>query len=331
MYKVTLNNGVEFNCNSDTTVFDAAKNSGIVLDHSCLRARCRSCIVHMRIGETIDKLDDMVLSSQEKADNWILTCNAIPKTDLVLDATGVERVNFFQKKIVPAKISSIKRIGQTVVEVVLRLPPNSNFRYVSGQYVIISKGQLSRSYSLANAWDNKGFVTFFIRKFKNGLMSNYWFDEAKVDDLVRLEGPLGSFVLRDSSVSNVIFLATGTGIGPIKAILESILTMGKDFTDKKYWLFIGAREESEIIWSPGSYLADKLNLKYVPVMSKGSTDWSGERGYVQDAVINLKVSLSDSHVYACGSELMIQSAMKTLLKNGLKREHFFSDAFLVSN
>jgi CDP-4-dehydro-6-deoxyglucose reductase len=330
MYQITLKNGVKFQCDSSTTIFEAAKNSGIILEHSCLKARCRSCAVQIETGETKDKLDDLVLSNEEKAENWILSCNAVPISDLILDTEDLSGIQIFQKKIIPAKINSIEKINNSVIEVSLRLSPNSNFAYNAGQYVNISKGQIIRSYSIANAYNENELITFLIKKYENGLMSNYWFDEAQVNDLLRIEGPSGSFFLRETNVENIIFLATGTGIAPIKAILEYISRSKKQFLNKNFWLFVGARFDEDLFWSPNQ-LKDKLNINYIPVLSKGSKDWNGERGYVQDVVTKLNISLADSHVYACGSSSMIESAKIILIENGLNKNHFFSDAFVATS
>ena len=330
MYKITLKNGKSFICDFNSTIFEAAKNSGIILEHSCLSARCRSCAVQIESGTTIDKIDDLVLSKEEKLNKWILSCNTIPNSDLVLDVEDLGEVKIFEKKILPAKIHSINKLNDCVIEVTLRFPPNSNFVYNSGQYVNIISDQIKRSYSIANSYQENEMLTFFIKKYDNGLMSNYWFEIAKENDLLRVEGPLGSFFLRENEQENIIFLATGTGVAPIKAILENLSKTAKQFTNKNLWLFVGARYENDLFWNP-SKLSPINNLKYIPVLSRASNEWEGEKGYVQDIVIKHRISLEKSQVYACGSNNMIEAAKKTLIEKGLNKKHFFSDAFVQSN
>jgi CDP-4-dehydro-6-deoxyglucose reductase len=330
MFNIKLKNGKSFNCDSNTTVFEAAKNNGNILEHSCLTARCRSCAVQVESGNTIDKLDDLVLSTQEKSNRWILSCNSIPTSDLVLDIEDLGDIKVFEKKIIPAKIQAINKLNDTVIEVSLRLPPNSNFGYNSGQYVNITKGSIKRSYSVANAYRESGLLTFLIKKYENGQMSNYWFKEAKENDLLRIEGPIGSFFLRESEVENIIFLATGTGVAPIKAILESITEAPKKLSNKKIWIFSGARNENDIFWNPNEII-EIPNLKYIPVMSRASKDWKGEKGYVQDILIKQNIPLVNAQVYACGSNNMIESAKKILIEKGLNKKNFFSDAFVATN
>jgi CDP-4-dehydro-6-deoxyglucose reductase, E3 len=330
MFQITLKNGKAFSCDANETIFEAAKKNGIILEHSCLLARCRSCAMQIESGTKYDKLDDLVLSADEKSNNWALSCNSIPTSDLVLDLEDLAGINIFEKKIIPAKIHAINELNDSVVEVSIRLPPNSNFAYNSGQYVNISKGDIKRSYSIANSYEQNAMLTFFIKKYEYGLMSNYWFGVAKVNDLLRVEGPLGSFFLRENEQENIIFLATGTGVAPIKAILEKLSKSTNQFTNKNLWFFVGARYENDLIWNP-SELSSINNLKYVPVLSKASNVWEGEKGYVQDIVIKHNIPLTKAQVYACGSNNMIESAKKLLVDNGLNKTHFFSDAFVQSN
>jgi CDP-4-dehydro-6-deoxyglucose reductase len=330
VFNIKLKNSKSFTCDSNTTIFEAAKNNGIILEHSCLTARCRSCAVQVESGTTIDKLDDLVLSTEEKSSNWILTCNTMPTSDLVLDIEDLGEIQIFEKKIVPAKIQAIHKLNDTVVEVILRLPPNSNFGYNSGQYINIIKGNIKRSYSIANAYKENGTLRFFIKKYENGQMSNYWFQEAKENDLLRIEGPIGSFFLRESEYDNIVFLATGTGIAPIKAIIESINFSDYKYKNKKIWIFNGARFETDLIWNPNQSIKHP-NLIYVPVLSKESENWTGEKGYVQEVVLKKEIDLINAQVYACGSNNMIESAKKMLVEKGLNPKNFFSDAFVATN
>lgn len=330
MFHIKLKNGKSFHCDENSTVFEAAKQNGLFLEHSCLAARCRSCVALIESGTTIDKLDDLVLSKEEKLKNWTLTCNAIPRSDLALDVEDLSGIQVSDKKIIPAKINTIKKVNSTIVEVSLRLPPNSNFRYNPGQYVNISKGELKRSYSIANAGHMEDSLTFFIKKYSNGLMSRYWFDQAKVNDLLRIEGPIGSFFYKETEAQNIIFLATGTGIAPIKAILEGLDLKHPNLRNKKFLVFNGAKYESDLFWKPFE-LNDSPNLEYIPVLSRETENWKGEKGYIQEAVIKSGIDLNKSQVYACGSKIMIESAKKLLAENGLNIKNFYSDIFVASN
>jgi CDP-4-dehydro-6-deoxyglucose reductase len=328
MYKIFLKNNKSFWCDKDTTIFEAAKNNNIILEHSCLSARCRSCIVKVVSGSTINKEEELVLTENDKNNNFVLSCNAKPLSDIELDIEDLGEISLFEKKIIPSKINIIEKLTDDILKIVLRIPPNSNFNFNSGQYVNIIKGNLTRSYSIANCSNHNNQLEFFIKKYTNGLMSEYFFKEAKLNDLLRLEGPIGTFFLRDSSFKNIVFLATGTGIAPIKSILEGLDKSHEQYQNKNFWVIVGARYQEDLFWKPNF---KNLNIKYMPVLSRAENDWNGSQGYVQDIVLNQQIDLENSQVYACGSNDMINSAKELFIKNNLKENNFFSDAFVQTN
>jgi CDP-4-dehydro-6-deoxyglucose reductase, E3 len=328
MFTIKLKNNKSFKCDNDSTIFEAAKKNNIVLEHSCLSSRCRSCVVKVLSGKTINTEEELVLTEEDKNENFVLSCNAKPLSDLELDIEDLGEITLFEKKIIPSKISVIEKLTNDVIKVVLRLPPNSNFRFNSGQYVNIIRGNLTRSYSIANSSDHKNQLEFFIKKYTNGLMSAYFFKEAKINDLLRLEGPIGTFFHRDSSFKNIIFLATGTGIAPIKSILEGLDKSHEQYQNKDFWVIVGARYQDDLFWEPN---LKNLHIKYIPVLSRQINNWNGEKGYIQDIVLNQKIDLENSQVYACGSNDMINSAKELFIKNNLKENNFFSDAFVQTN
>lgn len=328
MFIISLKNNKTFSCDKDETIFEAAKKSNIVLEHSCLSSRCRSCVVKVLTGKTINKEEELVLTEEDKNANFVLSCNAKPLSDLELDIEDLGDITLFEKKIIPSKISSIEKLTHDVLKIVLRLPPNSNFNFNSGQYVNIIKGDLTRSYSIANSSDHKNQLQFFIKSYENGLMSEYFFKEAKINDLLRLEGPIGTFFLRDSNFKNIIFLATGTGIAPINGILEGLDKSYEQYQNRIFWVIIGVRYQEDLFWKP---IFENLNIKYIPVLSRQINDWNGAKGYVQDIVLKQQIDLENTQVYACGSNDMINSAKELFFKNNLKENNFFSDAFVQTN
>lgn len=329
MFKITLSNNKSFDCLENSTILDSARLAGIVLEHSCLSARCRSCVVKIVKGHTENIQEELVLSENEKKENYVLSCNAKPTSDLVLDIEDLGDVTFYKKKIVPSKIDAIENLAKDVIKVTLRLPPTANFNFISGQYVNLIKGDINRSYSIANESRENSKLTFYIKKYENGLMSNYWFNKAKVNDLIRVEGPLGAFFYRKSNQSEIIFLATGTGVAPIKAIIEDLESSEADYSNKNFLAIVGGRNKEDLFWTPE--IKGNIKFKYIPVLSRPEDDWEGAKGYVQNILLEEKIDLSKAQVYACGSNDMIQSAREILTQNLLPENQFYSDAFVCTN
>lgn len=325
---VTLNNGKTFNTESEQTLLEAAAAAELVLEHSCRTGRCGVCKVKVIAGSTNVIKNQEALTEQEIKEGYILTCCRAAETAVELDTEDLGELGKLKVKTIPCRIDQLTKLSHDVIEVVLRTPPASRLEYLPGQYIdVIGKEGLRRSYSVANAPKASGKITLQIRKVENGVMSHYWFNEAQANDLLRLEGPLGTFCLRKANVKNLVLLATGTGIAPIKAILEQLEINPELQTFSDIYLYWGGRYTDDLYWQPEF---PKLPLHFVPVLSR-STDWQGRKGYIQTAVTEDGINLNNAVVYACGSEAMINSAKHHLMVAGLPAKNFYSDAFVSSN
>ena len=309
----------------DKTILDAALQTGLVFEYSCKSGQCGVCKTTLLEGEVVELQPQIALSDADKNNHKILTCCCAPKTDILIDAEDLSALHGIETKTLPARINAIKQHTTEIIEVTLRLPPTANFKFLEGQYLDILWNSLRRSYSIASTANQKE-VTLLIKRFENGKMSDYWFNQAKENDLLRIEGPKGTFFLRDSSMP-LIFLATGTGIAPIISVLES-LDANEEFKQKQsitvYW---GNRYPEEFIWQPRF---KKLDVTFVKVCSKPDQDWLEDVGYVQDIALEKQLNIVGSAVYACGSNAMIQSSKAKFIKAGLPENQFYSDAFVQS-
>lgn len=328
-YSIELKNNTKFRCKDSETILSAAESAGITLEHSCLTGRCRSCRVQIIDGKVNPEKEETVLTDQEKADGFTLACNSKPLSNLKLNIEDLGDVVLVKKKTFPCKVRSLEKITSNVIKVILRLPPTADFSFLAGQYVNIIKGNIKRSYSLASYTSNNSTLEFFIKNYKGGQMSQYWFEEAKINDLLRLEGPLGTFFYRDKEIEEIILLATGTGIAPVKAMLAQFSKYPHLVKHKKVILVWGGRLQEDIFWKPS--LEDHNDFEFIPVLSRAGDEWRGEKGYVQNVLVNKMNCFANAHVYACGSNEMITSAKSTLINKGLPENQFFSDAFICSN
>lgn len=325
---VQLSNKTTFAAESEKSLLDSAKAKNIVLEYSCRTGRCGVCKAKVLQGETVLLQEEQSLSLSEVEDGYVLTCCRAAITDVQLDIEDLGEFSQYPAKTLPSRIDSIELLSADVVKVVLRLPPSSPLLYLPGQYIDVITPQARRSYSLANAPRCDGKLELQIRQVEQGIMSRYWFSDAKVNDLVRLEGPLGTFGLRALPVDSLIFIATGTGIAPVKAILEQLANSAELVAGKRIYVYWGGRSVSDIYWCPEF---SGLPIKFVPLLSRPQDGWAGRIGYVQQAVLDDELDLKRSAVYACGSDRMIQSAKVSLVEAGLPSKHFYSDAFVSSN
>lgn len=326
---ITLANGKKFPAETSETMLDAALRAGIVLEHSCKTGRCGSCKTQLYGGASIPLVDEIGLNQAERDAGWILTCVRCAKNDIQLDVQDLDGIRVYPAKTLPCRIAALERLSSDVLRVILRLPPNQELDYSPGQYLdVISKEGLRRSYSMANAPASHKTIELHIRQVPEGAMSRYWFEEARMNDLLRLNGPLGTFFLRDISGLDLILLATGTGIAPIKAMLEGLAAEPLVSLPRSISVYWGGRVSQDLYWNPERV---GLALRYIPVLSRGDSSWTGARGYVQQAALQSGATLEQAVVYACGSLAMIDSARAELVAAGLNGRRFYSDAFVSSS
>lgn len=329
MHIAKLSSGVEFEVGSGVSILDAAAKSKAVLPYSCKTGRCSTCKCKVLSGRTHALHHEIGLSDQEKKEGWILSCVRSTESDVVLEVDDLSGVVLPAIKTLPCRISHLERLATDVLQVKLRFPPTTEFSFVPGQYIdLIGPNGIRRSYSLANADFAGKVLELHIRSVDGGIMSAYWFNAAKINDLLRLQGPLGTFFLRDTANLDLIFLATGTGLAPVKAMLESLRDRPIDQTPRSISVLWGARVPQDLYLDVASISKD---LTYVPVLSRADGHWAGSRGYVQQALLTRQPDLSNAAVYACGSNAMIQSAKDLLTENGLPIRRFYSDAFVCSS
>ncbi len=329
MPTVTLSNGRSFESPAASSMLDAARHAGLVLEHSCRTGRCGTCKAKVVAGRTAGLKGDVVLQPFEKADGWVLTCITAALDDVQIDIEDLGLPADIQTRTLPCRIDSLDRLAPDVLRVVLRLPPKATFRYVAGQYIdLIGKAGLRRSYSLANAAGADGKLELHVRRVDAGVMSAYLFDEAQSGDLLRLEGPLGTFFLREIVGLDLVFLATGTGFAPVKAMLAHLAGLPDTDQPRSVTLYWGARHVEDLYWSAVGALP---GMRYVPVLSRADASWSGVRGHVQNALLADSPAWANTAVYACGSPAMIDDARAALTAAGLPPRRFLADAFVSSN
>jgi CDP-4-dehydro-6-deoxyglucose reductase len=328
MHSITLTSGKVFEASESDSLLTAAAKSNINLPYSCKLGRCSTCKCKVISGRTFTEHPEVGLTELEKQEGWVLSCLRKALTDVVLDVEELGDKMLPKAKTFPCRINNIELLAPDVIRVVLRLPPTADFIFLAGQYIdVIGPKGIRRSYSLANSNLKDKTLELHIRAVDGGELSKYWFKEAKVNDLLRINGPLGTFFLRDTAHKNIIFLATGTGIAPVKAMLESINDFPSGQQPKSVSVFWGGRTLQDIYFDLTSI---NESFQYVPTLSRAAGDWLGARGYVQNALLEKKPDLLNTTVYACGSDAMIHGAKKLLVEAGLPIKRFYSDAFVSS-
>jgi CDP-4-dehydro-6-deoxyglucose reductase len=331
-FSVTVRpSGRRFEVERDEPVLAAAIRQGIGLPYGCKDGACGSCKCRKLEGTVVHgPHQSKALSAEEEAAGLVLTCQAVPQTDIVLESRQVTDESAFPVRKMPSRVSALEKVSHDVMVVKLQLPANDTLRYHAGQYIeFILRDGARRSYSMANAPHNGPGVELHIRHMPGGKFTDHVFTAMKEKEILRVEGPFGSFYLREDSDKPMILLASGTGFAPIKALIEHLQFKGIQRPATLYW---GGRRPADLYMDAWvrERMAELPGLKYVPVVSNAlpEDNWTGRTGFVHKAVLEDFPDLSAHQVYACGAPIVVDSARaEYAAQGGLAPEDFFADSF----
>jgi CDP-4-dehydro-6-deoxyglucose reductase, E3 len=327
-----------FTVERDEPMLAAAIRQGIGLPYGCRDGACGSCKSRLLEGRVIHGVHQhKALSVAEEEAGFILTCCATPQTDCVVEARTVPGAGEYPVLKLPSRVMSLERAAPDVMVLKLQLPANQNLQYRAGQFVeFILRDGARRSYSMANAPHHLGSppaIELHLRHMPGGKFTDHVFSAMKEKDILRMEGPFGSFFLREESAKPIVLLASGTGFAPIKAMIEHMQMKGITRPAVLYW---GCRSKADLYqhaWAENTaaeWPGPGPSLRYVPVLSEPRPEdaWTGRTGFVHQVVMQDLPDLAGYQVYACGAPVMVDSARKDFVERcGLPADEFYADSF----
>ena len=331
-FQITVQpSGHQFSCEADETVLSAAIRAGVGLPYSCKSGACSSCKGKIVSGNVQHKpYQARSLTEEEAAAGYSLLCCAVPQGDLVVQAREVAGSSDYPIKKMPSRVTTIEKVAPDVVVLTLQLPASERLHYRAGQYIeIMLRGNKRRSYSMASAPVDGGPVSLHIRHMPGGLFTDQVFGSMKERDILRFEGPMGTFFLREDSDKPVVLLASGTGFAPLKAIVEHMINEQSPRPITLYW---GARRPHDLYMDAlcRQWAADLPQFTYVPVVSEALPEdaWEGRTGFVHQAVMADLPDMAAYQVYACGAPIVVESANRDFVQLcQLPADEFYADAF----
>lgn len=334
-FQITVQpSGRAFEAQAGETILSAAIRGGVGMPYGCKDGACGSCKCKKLSGSVVHgDHQQKALSTEEEEAGFVLTCCAQPLTDVVLESRQVTDESAYPIKKLPVRVAALTRASHDVMQVRLQLPAADTFRYHAGQYIeFILRDGARRAYSMANAphtQEGAPGVELHIRHMPGGRFTDHVFNAMKEKEILRVEGPFGSFFLREDSDKPMVFLASGTGFAPIKALIEHMQHKGITRPATLYW---GGRRPADLYMD--GWIRERLaalpNLRYVPVVSDALPEdgWTGRTGFVHQAVMEDIADLSGYQVYACGAPIVVDSARAAYnAERGLPPDEFYADAF----
>ncbi len=323
-----------FAVNPDQFILAAGIAQGIGLPYGCKDGACGSCKCK-KISGTVEHgpHQSKALTAEEEENGFVLTCCAKPLSDVLLESKQVTEAGAFPIKKMPSRVMALEKLSHDVMRVKLQLPANDVVQYHAGQYVeFLLRDGARRAYSMGNAPHTLDAaaptIELHIRHTPGGKFTDHVFGAMKEKEILRIEGPYGSFYLRESD-KPIVMVASGTGFAPIKALIEHMQFKNIKRPTVLYW---GGRRPADLYlddWVK-ERLAEMPNLSYVPVVSDALPEdgWSGRTGFVHKAVLDDFSDLSAHQIYACGAPIVVDSAQRDFVaQRGLPLEEFYADSF----
>ena len=332
-FQITVTpSGRTFTAHAGETILAAGIRAGVGMPYGCKDGACGSCKCKKLEGVvTHGAHQSKALSDEEEAQGFVLTCCGVAHSAVVLESRQVTEEGAFPIKKMPTRVSVMEKKSDDVMLLKLQLPANDSFTYHAGQYVeFILRDGARRSYSMANAPHTlAGGLELHIRHMPGGKFTDHVFGVMKEKEILRIEGPYGSFFLRENSPKPIVLLASGTGFAPLKALIEHMQFKGITRPATLYW---GGRRPSDLYMDDWvkTKLAEMPHLRYVPVVSDALAQdhWSGRTGFVHQAVLQDFPDLSNHQVYACGAPIVVDSAKAAYTSQAhLPEDEFFADSF----
>jgi CDP-4-dehydro-6-deoxyglucose reductase len=331
MHSVTIQpSGQQFQVEDGEAVLAAALRQGFVLPYGCKNGACGSCKGKILSGAVdYGVYQQKTLPEAERALGKALFCQAKPLTDLVIEARTIGATKGIQVKTLPCRVQKMERLADDVMVLHFKLPANERMVFLAGQFVeFLLKDGSRRSFSMANPPHDAELIQLHVRHVAGGQFTDHVFAKMKERDILRFEGPLGTFFLREESDKPIVFVASGTGFAPIKAIIEH---MFQDRIARPISLYWGGRRPKDLYMHRlAEGWAAQGKLQYVPVVSDAEAEdaWSGRTGFVHRAVMQDFPDLSLHQVYACGVPIMVDSARRDFIAQcSLPEDEFYADSF----
>ncbi len=321
----------QFYVESGETVLDAALRQGVNLRYGCRNGACGSCKGKLLDGDIHYDGDLKALTDDDKAQNLALFCQAIPDSELTIEVEEIDLGHAIEIKTLPCRVQAMNQLANDVMQLFIKLPASERLQFLPGQYIdILLEDGRHRSFSIANAPHNDEFLELHIRLVEDGRFTPKVFNSMHNKDLMRIEGPHGSFFYHEDSEKDILLMAGGTGFAPIKGIVEHLLS---EQVTRPVYLYWGVRTQADLYLRElaEQWAADNDNIQFIPVLSDADEQWSGRTGYVHEAVLSDFDDLSSFDIYTCGPPAMITAAEQSFQEKGMDKAHFYYDSFDFAN
>ncbi|HXD39340.1 MAG TPA: cytochrome b N-terminal domain-containing protein, partial [Ramlibacter sp.] len=314
------------------TILEAGLREGLPLPYECRNGGCGACLCTIEHGAvTLRPYQLSALPDAVREQSKALMCCAIPKGDVVIDVEGLDHGGVGAPKLHTGQVVGMERLAEDVMRVMIDLPEGESIPFAAGQYIniLLGDGQ-RRAFSFANPPHESALIELHVRRIPGGRFTSHVFDGMGLGDMVRFEGPLGSFTMNEGT-RPLLFVAGATGFAPVKSIVEDAFHRGLTRPMRLYW-GVREREDFYLLDLAKQWEREHENFRVIPVLSdpQPQDKWRGRTGLVHEAMLEDFGDLVGYEVYVCGSLRMVEAAVPAMMAQGLSQSACFTDAFLPS-
>ncbi len=314
-----------FEVEENETILDAAIRQSVGLPYGCRNGRCGSCAADLLSGEVSYYGSPPAL--EDLGDGKCLPCQGFAASDLSIAVRESEGTADIEVKLLPVRVHAAEHLTHDVVRLLLKLPDNQRLQFLAGQYLdfMLSDGR-RRAFSIANAPHDDEFLELHIRHVDGGQFTDWVFTQMQERSILRIQAPLGTFVLDEDSKRPMIFMGGGTGFAPLKGQIEQAFEAGIERPMHLYW---GVRGERDLYLRelPERWALEHDNFHFVPVLSEPDADWAGRTGWVHEAVMEDFPDLSGHDLYMAGPPPMVNAGRAAFIAAGMPEGHMHFDSF----
>jgi len=312
------------------TILEAALQQGLDYPHNCRAGNCSACKSRLYSGEVeMSPYSEFALTEGEKESGLILACRAVPWSDCEIAWLSEEDRIVHPTRALKCRVHELARATHDITIVKLHVLSGGPYDFSAGQFADVSfPGLSSRQYSMANRPD-QSTLEFHVRAVPGGQVSSFVHTALQVGMPVEVHGPGGTSYLRTKHQGPILAIAGGSGLAPIKSIVETALF--ERLTQPIHFYF-GVRDECDIYLEHHfqTLAAQHSNFRFTPVLSNPSGTTARRTGFVTDAVRSDFPSLEGFKAYLCGPPPMVEAAQRMLPELGVLNENIHADAFYTN-
>jgi CDP-4-dehydro-6-deoxyglucose reductase/ferredoxin-NAD(P)+ reductase (naphthalene dioxygenase ferredoxin-specific) len=310
------------------TILESLLQAGVPFPHNCQSGNCGACKCELVEGDILElPYSEYALSPEERSRNLILACRTQVWGDCTVRLLDAEELVLHPSRVLRCRLERVTDLTHDIRELQLTVEAGGPYTFSAGQHARLKFGPgiPERSYSMANRPD-QAKLEFHVRQVPRGQASGYVFTSLHVGAEVSVSGPLGNAYLRENHRGPILAVAGGSGMAPIKSIVETALHQDPS---REIHLYFGVRDERDV------YMESRLNdlrrqhpsLVVNVVLSRPSTPTARRTGTLAEAVSADFPSFAGFKAYMAGPPPMVESVQRELQARGVAVRDIHADAF----